>query len=427
MARFHLDNFGCRANQAEGAALAAALEAGGHAAAPAGEADWLVLNTCTVTAAADAAARRAIRALHRRYPRARIAVTGCYAQRAPAELAALPGVAAVAGLGAAAGVAAALLPAETLAPGPKVASLRALAPEGEAERARPVVKVQEGCDRRCSFCVLPAVRGASRSRPLGAVLEEVAALAAAGRGEIVLSGINLGQWGRDLGCGLGLAGLVRAVLEQTPVERLRLSSVEPADWTPALTALLGPRLARHAHLPLQSGSDAVLCRMRRRYRARDYAARVAAIHAAAPLAAIGADVLAGFPGESESEFEATLALIEALPLAYRHVFPFSPRPGTEAARRLARGEWRAVPAALAAARAERLRAAGERKRAAFLGALAGRTLPAVALLPEPGGRAWALTDNYARVALAAPAPPGRLLQVEVTAAAGGHLEGRAAA
>ena len=427
MSTFHLRSFGCRANQAEGAALAAALAARGCAPVAAAEADWLVLNTCTVTAAADAEARRAIRQLHRRYPRARIAVAGCYAQRAPRELAALPGVAAVAGLGPAAAVAGALLPAAVLAPEPKLAVLAALASGPAAARVRPVVKVQEGCGRRCAFCVLPLVRGASRSRPLGAVLGEVAALAAAGHAEVVLSGINLGQWGRDLGGGLDLAALARAVLEQTAIAQLRLSSVEPADWSPALTALLGRRLARHVHLPLQSGSDAVLRRMRRRYRGRDYAARVAAIHRAAPLAAIGADVLAGFPGETEAEFGETLALLEALPLAYLHVFPFSPRAGTEAARRLAAGAWTPVPPALVAERVRALRALGERKRAAFLRRLVGASLPAVALAPEPGGGAWALTDNYARVALAAPAPPGALLTVEVTAAVSGHLEGRAAA
>jgi threonylcarbamoyladenosine tRNA methylthiotransferase MtaB len=412
VATFHLRSFGCRANQADGAALARALGHAGLTPAAEAAADWLVLNTCTVTAEADAEARRAIRRLRRAHPRARIAVTGCYAERAPGELRALDGVTVVLGHAAKWDLASRLVAPESLPAAPKLANLAWLE-AAPADRTRAVVKVQEGCSRACSFCIIPQVRGPARSRPLGAVLAEITELVAAGRQEIVVSGINLGQWGRDLGPRTRLEHLLAAILEQTRLPRLRLSSVEPMDWTPALTGLMAsePRLARHAHLPLQSGSDTVLRRMRRRYRARDYAARVEALAARVPRVAIGADVMTGFPGETEAEHAATVALIERLPLAYLHVFPYSERPGTESARRVAGGQWQPVPAAVAAARAGELRALGEARRRGFLASLVGLTLPAVML---QGG--VALTDNYARLRIEGAAPaPGECVSVAVIA------------
>ncbi|MGN6593411.1 MAG: MiaB/RimO family radical SAM methylthiotransferase [Terriglobales bacterium] len=420
MATFSLRNFGCRANQADGAALAHRLRQAGLTPAAGEAADWVVLNTCTVTAAADAEARRAIRQVHRTHPQARIAVTGCYAERAPGELRGLPGVEVVAGHAAKWDLAAQLLAPESLAPAPKLANLAWLETP-PAGRTRAVVKVQEGCGRACSFCIIPRVRGASRSRPLGSVLREVATLVEAGQQEIVLSGINLGQWGRDLDPDLRLESLVAALLRQTALPRLRLSSVEPTDWSAALTALMAgePRLARHAHLPLQSGSDAVLRRMRRRYRARDYAARVETLAAAVPLAAIGADVMTGFPGETAEEHAETLALLASLPLAYLHVFPYSERPGTVSARQVAAGRWQAVPAAVAAERARELRALDAGKRRSFLQPLVGLTLPAVML---QGG--MALTDNYATVRIEGPAPaPGERRELTITASDGAALSG----
>ncbi|MGH9476837.1 MAG: MiaB/RimO family radical SAM methylthiotransferase [Terriglobales bacterium] len=407
-ASFHIENFGCRANQAEGVALTEALARAGMEPAGTEAADWVVFNTCTVTAEADAAARRAIRTLHRRRPQARIAVTGCYAERAAEEVRSLPGVAVVAGHKEKWALAERLVTPQ--AQPQKLASLARLVASGV--RSRPILKVQEGCGRACSFCVIPQVRGASRSRVLGEVLAEAAGYAAAGHAELVCSGINLGQWGRDLNQSLRLADLVRALLEQTPVQRLRLSSVEPADWSPELTGLMaqaGGRLARHAHLPLQSGSDRVLRRMRRRYRARDYAERVEALAARVPGVAIGADVMAGFPGESAAEFDHTCQWIARLPLAYLHVFPFSARPGTEAAARLASGAWPVVPAAVTAERVRTLRELGAGKRVAFLDHLLGQTLSAVTLADGT-----ALSDNYASLRLPAPLAPGRLIEVCVT-------------
>lgn len=403
-ASFHLHNFGCRANQAEGAALARRLAAAGLAPAPPEQAAWIVLNTCTVTAEAEAEARRALRRLRRRNPAARIAVTGCYAERAPAEVAALAGVTLVAG-----NRDKAALPARLRGDTP--AATRPWIGPAPAQGTRPVVQVQSGCGRACSYCIVPAVRGASRSRALGEILAEVQALARSGAPEVVLSGINLGQWGRDRGAELTLATLLDALLRQTRIPRLRLSSIEPADWSPRLLALLvahAPRFARHLHLPLQSGSASVLRRMRRRYRPRDYAALVETIARAVPGCALGADVMTGFPGEGEVEFEQTHALLASLPLAYLHVFPFSPRPGTEAARRLEAGTWAAAPPQVIAARAARLRELDRQLRCRFRASQAGARLEAVALT---GG--VALTDNYLELPLSAPCAPGTRVCVEV--------------
>ncbi|MGH9519846.1 MAG: radical SAM protein, partial [Terriglobales bacterium] len=327
--------------------------------------------------------------------------------RAPAEVAALEGVTLVAG-----NRDKAALPGWLAGGTPPRAT--ALVPP-LAPATRPTVQVQTGCGRACSFCIVPAVRGASASRALGEVVAEVEARAQSGAPEVVLSGINLGQWGRDRGRELTLATLIEALLRQTRIPRLRLSSLEPADWTPQLLQLLvahAPRFARHLHLPLQSGSAAVLRRMRRRYRPRDYAALVETIVRAVPGCALGADVMAGFPGESEAEFDQTCTLLSSLPLAYLHVFSFSPRPGTEAARRLAAATWSAVPPGLIATRAAHLRQLDRGLRCRFRASQAGVRLEAVALA---GG--VALTDNYLELPLPQPAPPGARVWLEVPGAA----------
>ncbi len=208
--------------------------------------------------------------------------------------------------------------------------------DSDNEKTRPNLKVQDGCNNRCSFCVIPFVRGRSRSLPLGEVLRNVDQLVANGYQELVLSGINLGRWGRDLAIGRPRArfvDLLQAILERTRVPLLRISSVEPMDWSDELIALAAssPRIAKHAHVPLQSASDRILRMMHRRYRPWHYEDRIQRIHAAMPQAAIGADVMVGFPGESEEDFEQTRAFIERLPFTYLHVFTYSSRPGTPSA------------------------------------------------------------------------------------------------
>src|SRR6202140_5476290 len=370
MATFFIEQFGCRATQADAAAIERQLLDRGYAvSADANSADVVVVNTCTVTAAADLQARQSIRTIHRENPAARVIVTGCYAQRAPEELAALEGVSWVVGnshkpeiprliqemgpemapdSSSAAGQA--FVPLSMIATdglsldrGPaKILTgdileqrelLVASVEGGEAGHTRPVLKIQDGCNKRCSYCVIPQVRGRSRSLAPRSVIEEIRKLCEGGAREVVLSGIDLGNYGRDLAPHAELGELLRRVLDETPVERLRVSSVEPMDVTEDLIAIFSAseRMARHFHMPLQSGSDRILAAMHRWYRAEHYARRAELAREWLPGAAIGADVIAGFPVETETDHQATLSLIERLPLTYLHVFSFSSRPGTSAA------------------------------------------------------------------------------------------------
>ncbi|MGH9535840.1 MAG: MiaB/RimO family radical SAM methylthiotransferase [Terriglobales bacterium] len=430
---FRVENFGCRANQADGAAIARGLAAAGWREAARGE--LVIFNTCTVTAAADAEARQAIRRLQREQPGARIWVTGCYAERDPEALAGL-GAERVLGNGAKghlaelAGSPAPRAQSGITAPrsgregppdaaGALTSGSRPLAPT----RTRPLIKVQDGCGNACSFCVIPAVRGGLRSRPAAAVAAEIAALTVAGAQEVVLTGIHLGQWGRDLPGRPGLPDLLRAILAASAIARLRLSSIEPMSWTGELIAMMAAdhRIAAHAHIPLQSGSDAVLRRMRRRYRPAHYVQRVGAIRRELPDAAIGADVMAAFPGETEAEFEETLAFIASLPLTYLHAFTYSPRPGTEAARRLGAPGWEAVPPGLAAARAQRLRAVGAQLRRDFARGFLGRELEVLTLAGTQGGFTPALSANYIEVGLTGAWPANRQCSARAAAWDGERL------
>src|SRR5580693_3625631 len=375
MTTFHIQQFGCRATQADGAALERQLlDRGCTSTADLQSANIVVLNTCTVTAAADAQAREAIRKIHAQNPAARLIVTGCYAQRAPEELAALPGVHWVVGNSHNPQIPALVdtlrttqlpetssnfYPAIALASGPPspfhsfvgagLASpaahlaniltgdifnhpefLSAPIQGGESQHTRPILKIQDGCNNRCSFCVIPSVRGNSRSLTPPRVVEELNALVARGYREIVLSGIHLGSYGRDLTPRANLIDLLRRILDDTQLERVRLSSIEPMDITEDLVTLVAStdRIARHFHVPLQSASNRILAAMHRWYRAEHYARRLEWISAWLPDAAIGADVIAGFPGETEADHRATMDFLRAQPLTYLHVFSFSPRPGT---------------------------------------------------------------------------------------------------
>ncbi|HXE89554.1 MAG TPA: tRNA (N(6)-L-threonylcarbamoyladenosine(37)-C(2))-methylthiotransferase MtaB [Terriglobales bacterium] len=452
MSTFHVQNFGCRAAQADGAALERQLlEHGLHPADDAGAAEFVILNTCTVTGAADQDARSAIRRIHRENPECRILVTGCYAQRAPQELAALPGVAWVVGNSHKQDVAGIVaqtqewrrspnfIPVATLgrspdhaiANGPMVlvgdifAHTELLAaPVFEArthsERTRPNLKVQDGCDNRCSFCVIPAVRGQSRSLRLADAVREVRALVEAGYREVVISGINLGRWGRDLEPPRRFEDLIEAILAETTLERLRLSSVEPMDWTERLIDLVAgeSRIARHAHVPLQSGSDRVLRRMHRRYRPWHYAERIHRIRERMPLAAIGADVMVGFPGETDAEFEENRAFIASLPFTYLHVFTYSARPGTPAAAMPGQ-----VRSEVARERNRVLRELAAEKNLAFRRQMVGRTIPAITLSAQDGDSTEALTDNYLKMRLAGRHEANQWMGVRVVGVTKDGLEG----
>jgi len=396
---YFVKTFGCRASQADGAALEAGLAASGlNAARKIADADLVVLNTCTVTAVADDELRQTVRRIHRTQPDARIVVTGCYAQRAPEEIAALPGVTLVVGNSHKNSI------PDLLAEGAHYHGeirigdifeqrdfLSAPVEDALGDRTRPNLKIQDGCNNRCSFCIIPYVRGRSRSAQPDSVIAQVNHLAAKYR-EVVLSGINLGRWGRDLEGGSRLVDLVRRLLDETLVERLRLSSVEPMDWSDALLKLVAtsPRIAKHVHAPLQSGSDKVLRRMHRKYRPRHYADRILKARVFMPDCAVGADVMTGFPGESEQEFEESRAFIESLPFTYLHVFTYSARPGTPAA------DAEQVPMEVRKHRTHVLRDLAQRKNRAFRHSMLGRTLSVVTI--EDG----ALSDNYLKVTLARP-------------------------
>src|SRR5215469_8884583 len=391
--RFFVQNFGCRATQADGAALETLLAAKGlEAAAERSAADLVVLNTCTVTSSADEDVRQTVRRVHRENPQARILVTGCYAQRAPEELAELPGVEWVVGNSHKTQIAELVTSAPyhgNIHVGDIFAAhdfLSAPVEDAAGDRTRPNLKIQDGCNNRCSFCIIPSVRGRSRSAPTEQVVEQVRTLAARYR-EIVLSGINLGRWGREAGSTMRLADLMRLLLAETDVERLRLSSIEPMDFSDDLLGLMAAssRIAKHVHAPLQSGCDRTLRRMHRKYRPRHYADRISKARALMPGAAIGADVMVGFPGETDAEFEESRQFIAGLPFTYLHVFTYSERPGTPAA--AASGQ---VPMPVRKERNRVLRELAAANNRAFRNSMIGSRLSAVTL-HEP---AAALTENY---------------------------------
>lgn len=440
MAQFFVQNFGCRATQADGAALERQLTSSGLRAADSElEADLVVLNTCTVTAAADQDARAAIRRIHRENPQARIMVTGCYAQRAPEEVAALSGVSWVVGnshkhqiaeiVSSESGLAQINTPRDFVSLETVSLSAPAFTLIGDifahteliaapvfagdtiAEKTRPNLKVQDGCDNRCSFCIIPSVRGQSRSMKLERVIAEANALVAAGYREIVLSGINLGRWARDFEPQQRFEQLVRSLLEHTDIQKIRISSVEPMDWSDELIALVAgsPRIASHAHVPLQSGSDRILRRMHRKYRPWHYAEKIRKIHEAMPEAAIGADVMTGFPGESDELFEESRSFIEHLPFTYLHVFTYSSRPGTPSAAMPDQ-----VPVHVARERNRVLRDLAAGKNIAFRRKFVGKTLEVITLQQSDAEWTEALSDNYLKVRLTGRHPANQILTAAIT-------------
>ncbi len=456
MATFYIQQFGCRATQADGAALERQLLDRGCIAAPEpAAADIVIVNTCTVTASADAQARDAIRKLHSANPATHIIVTGCYAQRAPEELAALSGVSWVVGNSHKPQIPELLQTISPRLPPPHsnsffpAAALASLSPPlppahaeilagdifeqntllaapvlgGEGNHTRPTLKIQDGCNLRCSYCVIPFVRGKSRSLPPEIVVQEIQRLCEAGYREIVLSGINLGTYGRDLSPRVEFEHLLRQILDETAVQRLRISSIEPLDVTQDLVDLFASteRIARHFHMPLQSGSDRILAAMHRWYRSEHYARRAELVRSLLPHAAIGADVIAGFPGETEHDHARTLSFIESLPFTYLHVFSYSQRPGTPAATLSNQ-----LPGAVIKHRAHELRALGERKAAAFRKSQLARTLRVLTLRPDEdasSGATPALSSNYLKVRICGTYPANRWLDVRISNEEGNYLLG----
>lgn len=473
MSTFHLINFGCRASQADGAALKRQLlDAGWAEAASADQSLVAVVNTCTVTATADAEVRQVIRRIHRANPQCRILVTGCYAQRSPEEIAKLPGVAWVVGNSHKHVIAEVLGQKKESGVSPsadgqeseeqnsefrsqkseenqgtglvqmkfratgssarhdEATESRVLKPASRAtvlvgeiteefhfapvfadDRTRPTLKIQDGCDARCSFCIIPEVRGASRSLVPEKVIEQVRRLERDGYKEIVLSGINLGSYGKDLERWITFLGMLERILAETSIPRVRISSIEPMDVSPELIRLVAqePRMARHFHVPLQSGCDRILRLMNRRYWTAHYAERIQEIDEQIPNCGIGADVMVGFPGETADDHQTSLRFIETLSFTYLHVFPYSSRPGTPAAARTDHLNGRIIHE-----RGQEVRALMAQKRQAYLQSQIGRTLSAVTLDEDEDGARVALSTNYLKLVLpGSDVPANTLLEARV--------------
>jgi threonylcarbamoyladenosine tRNA methylthiotransferase MtaB len=473
MTTFQILNFGCRASQADGAAIKKQLlESGLQEAEDVAASEVAILNTCTVTGRADAEVRQMVRRIHRANPRCRILVTGCYAQRSPSEIAQLGGVTWVVGnshkhviaglissdvyqdsgvgsqeseaagqtdlvqirqleaitansnqseFGFPAPVAQTNGPRLPLVLVGEISEEFHFAPVFPDDRTRPTLKVQDGCNARCAFCVIPSVRGRSRSLAPAKVLEQVRELERNGYKEIVLSGINLGSYGRDLDRRITFLSLLEKLLNETAIARLRISSIEPMDVSPSLIKLAAgePRLAQHFHIPLQSGCSKILRLMNRRYWPSQYAERILAIREQIPNAGIGADVMVGFPGETDPDHAASAAFIESLPFTYLHIFPYSARPQTPAA-----ASPQQVNGRVAHERANEIRALLARKRQAFLQLQVGCKLSALTLDESQGGERVSLSSNYLKIVLAgSDLPPNTLLDVRIGRVHEGLLSG----
>jgi threonylcarbamoyladenosine tRNA methylthiotransferase MtaB len=404
--------FGCRLNAYESEAIRARAAADGVTNA-------VVFNTCAVTGEAVRQARQAIRKARRERPGARLIVTGCAAQIDPQAFAAMPEVDLVLGN------------AEKAAPGAlsetarvrvnDIMSVRETAGhlvDGLKDRARAFVEVQNGCDHRCTFCVIPYGRGNSRSAPAGEVVAQVQRLTAEGYREVVLTGVDITSWGADLPGEPTLGQLVARILRLTPdLPRLRLSSIDAAEIDPDLMRCLAeePRLMPYLHLSLQAGDDLILKRMKRRHSRADALRLIEGVRAVRPETAFGADFIAGFPTETDEAFDNTLRLVEEAGLAFLHVFPFSPRPGTPAAR------MPQLPRDVVKDRARRLREAGDAALVRHLQSQVGRTL---AGLVEKEGLARA--DDFTEIAFEGPAPVGEISAFTVTGHDGKRLLGRTA-
>jgi threonylcarbamoyladenosine tRNA methylthiotransferase MtaB len=391
---FDIITLGCKVNQSESASIGAGLEARGARrwngkADESGAVSLCIINTCTVTEKASMQSRQAIRRAIRNHPGARIVVTGCYAQTQPAEIEKIAGIHDILGHAEKERLAERLLPCPSqlaMAPAdPEPASVSNPSQAGApmrndapacTNRTRAFLKIQDGCNARCSYCIVPLARGASRSLPPALVFDSLQKLEDQGHKEVVLSGIHLGCYGRDLTPGTSLEALLLELERSEGRARLRLSSIEPAEFTDPLIELMATskRICPHAHIPLQSGDDGILKKMGRPYTAAFFRDRVIRIHERMPDAAIGIDVLVGFPGETDGAFQATYELVRSLPISYLHVFPFSPRQRTPAARFPDR-----VPTDRVKDRCQRMRDLGSEKRAQFHARLTGRK---VAVLVE---------------------------------------------
>jgi threonylcarbamoyladenosine tRNA methylthiotransferase MtaB len=415
--KFAVVTFGCRVNQADSQSIEAQLVARGAEPAAPEQADLVIVNSCSVTASADQGVRQTVRRVSRANPSVSVVVTGCYATRRPDEVASLPGVANVISnfdkdrlvsllpLNDAAGH---LTTAERFGTGD--ASCGAEHVPGLGGRTALTLRVQTGCEQTCSYCIIPQTRGTSRSRPMAMVLNDIARAAAAGYKEIVITGVHLGSYGRDLDDSSSLTRLVERLAACEPDILFRISSLEPMDCTPEIVELVAssPRLAPHFHLPLQHGSDAMLEAMRRPYTVREYIHLIDRIHTLLPDAAIGSDIIVGFPGERPGHVDEMVRVLRDLPLSHLHVFPYSDRPGTDA---------QLLPEKVGGAeirsRARSVRDIGAQMQQRFREAQHGRVLRALTVDDGWSG----VTANYLKVRLDVQRPRNEWVWVAVESGA----------
>ena len=433
--KFHLATFGCRTNQADSGALRDDFLSQGYLETS----DWrearvIVVNSCTVTHRADQQVRQLARKFSRGNPEAQIIVTGCYAQRDPQELARIPGVGAVVGnthkqqiveiVGADLDEGRALLPRyDDIAriyrdDFRKVRALDSAAATQPGARTRPFVKIQDGCDSKCSYCIIPLVRGPSRSVPPGQILQQVRELGQLGFKEIVLTGIHLGTYGRYLEPRCSLELLLTRMTEIPGLARIRLSSIEPMELPQGVLRLAveSDKFAPHFHICLQSGSEPILRRMQRPYSISRFESMVSEIHASLPDAAIGTDLIVGFPGETDEDYERTRTLVQRMPFTYLHVFPYSDRPGTKATQLDQK-----VDPKVKQQRGRELRQISEEKNKAFRRRFLGQKLSVLTLSDQQAGMRDALSANYLRVQVPASVPSNRIIDGLATEERGNAL------
>lgn len=400
---FLVQTLGCKVNQFDAASLAQALISSGIEPVRAGEPPSLILvQTCTVTSSTDRQNRQLIRSLKAKYPQALLVVTGCQAEVSGPSLEKMPEVDLVWGnkhkeallneILLRLGMGLAGFSGEELLWGDGLARLPG--------RTRAYLKVQDGCDGACSYCIVPKARGKSRSRPLGSIFNALALMETGGVQEVVLTGIHLGSYGRDLTPGTSLCELLQQVLKESSIPRIRLSSIEPQELEDGILQLMAqnPRVCPHLHVPLQSGSEEVLALMKRPYRKEEYEAKVLAATRIVPDLTLGADLMVGFPGESEKHFQESLGFLESIPWTYLHVFRFSPRPGTPA--------WDMGPKVLpqeVKRRAALVRELSRKRKFEAMSSWVGKSLPVLLERPSKSmdGCLEGVSHNYLRVAVEA--------------------------
>ena len=399
--KYSIITFGCRVNQADSFAIARDLHARGAVETTPQDAELVVVNSCSVTATADQGVRQTIRRIVRDNPEVRVVVTGCYATRCPDEIGELPNVAHIVSNDEKDDLVERLASSLGIPRREETTAVRygsgdgpcgdSLSP-GAVGRTALTLRVQTGCDEKCSYCIIPRTRGSGRSRPLPAITRQIEEAIASGYREIAIAGVHLGSYGRDLQDSTALSTLIRVLAEWNAEVLFRISSLEPMDCTSEIVDLVAasPRLAPHFHLPLQHGSNEILRAMRRPYTSTAYASLVERIHDRLPHASIGSDLIVGFPGESAAHFAETEGLLRDLPLTHLHVFPYSDRPGTDAS--LLEGR---VDGAVIRDRGRRLRDIGHEMSVRFRQSQQGSSRRALTV--DDG---WsAVTDNYLKVRL----------------------------